>query len=115
MLPVNAIGYSVSARLAGEHPDRAILEGQEYSFDVEAFAGDGQCRIHILDKVHSQVAAEWDGSGRQLSRSIENAWLAVQWKTDVLDVLLMKWSDGDCTTRFFWILADNSELAERFL
>ena len=113
-LPSNAIAYSVSSRLAAEHPDRALLEGSDSSFGIEEYARDGQCKLHVLDKVHSQVETGWDGDRTRSHREIKNAWLAVEWRGQVLDVLLMEWSEFRCTTRYYWVLADSQALAERF-
>ena len=113
-LPVNAIAYSVSGRLAAEHRDKAILEGDDDTFDVEEYAVDGHCKIHVLQKVHSQVATEWDGSHKRPYRTVRNAWLAVEWKGHVLDVLLMQWTEMRCTTDYYWVIAESSDLAARF-
>ena len=113
--PTDTIAYSVSRKLAEIYPDRAILEGEEDAFDPLDYARAGRCAIVGESRVHNQTRVEWRGAGRRLVEHVENAWYNVLWEGDLLDVVLLTWTDQGYRTRFFWIAAESRAIAERFL
>jgi AAA+ superfamily predicted ATPase len=134
----NAISYHVSQALAGIYPKKAILEGQDSSFDIEKYAKANLCTIQALVKsdvnypsigfsdsfsemsvtndisVHNQITNNWDGMVNEIYKYTENAILEVTWQGHKLDILLMSWLEGTCKIRYYWVLADNQEVTENF-
>lgn len=111
----DVLSYHVSRKLAERYAERAIIEGQEYTFDLEAFARDEQCDLVCEIALHNQLKTEWMGVGRNLKRTHENAWLSVMWREHLLDVILMTYVDDGCKSRNHWIIAETRAIAEDFL
>jgi hypothetical protein len=113
--PMAAIGYTVSRRLAALFPDRAILEGDACSFGLEEFAAGGQCTLALQPEVHARIMTAWAGAGRSLQQHAENACFSVSWQGHSLDVLLLSWADSFMgKARYYWIVAESTEVAEHF-
>jgi AAA+ superfamily predicted ATPase len=113
--PADAVAYTISQRLADLYPARAIIEGDDTSFDLEAYAAAGHCSLQPKPLVHSQVLTEWNGPRQGLSSRAANAWFEVAWRGHPLDVLLMSWGDSRSPSCYYWILADQRAIAEQFL
>ena len=113
-LPTNAIAYHISQELAAIYPSKFLLEGKDTTFNLEKYAEANLCQIQHHSSIHNQILTGWDGMENHLYKYTENAEFAVQWQGQQLDVLLMSWQEGYCRTRYYWILADNQELAEKF-
>jgi AAA+ superfamily predicted ATPase len=59
-LPYTAIEYAISERLAKLFPDKALVEGNNYGFfDVEKYAGTGQCVLTAKTFLHNQKMTYW--------------------------------------------------------
>jgi hypothetical protein len=112
--PASAISYHVSQTLATLFPDKAVIEGNSGSFQVESYVGVGHCQARLKPVIHSQLSTFWRGQGRGCGRSARNAWLEIFWQGHSLDVLLMEWSEGQCRNDCHWIIADTQEVAEKF-
>src|ERR1041385_9140987 len=112
--PDDYTGYHVGRKLAELHPEKTVVAGQHWPFDLETFARDGHCSVVEQKSVFHQTKTEWRGIGRDLENSIENAWLNVLWKGHLMDVVLITWTEGRCRTRHHWIVADEREIAEDF-
>lgn len=112
--PYNHISYFISRNLAEMCPDRAIVEGSEYMFDIDAYVRAGLCQVVSELTVHSQTGTEWKGRGKGSLDEMENGWLNVLWQGYLLDVVLITWEDGGCKSRQHWILAETKEIAENF-
>jgi hypothetical protein len=63
--PNDYIGYHVGRELAELHPDKAILEGRDRYFDLEAFIHSGKCSVIEQKSVFLHARTEWRGSGRK--------------------------------------------------
>jgi ATPase family associated with various cellular activities (AAA) len=113
-LPNNAISYHISQELAAIYPDKALLEGNDSTFNLEAYHNANLCQIQYDSLIHNQIITGWDGMDNHLYKHTENAKYEVQWLHHKFDVLLMTWQEGFCKTRHYWILADTKELAESF-
>jgi AAA+ superfamily predicted ATPase len=113
-LPNNAIAYHVSQELAAIYPRKELLEGKDSTFNFEKYAEANLCQIQYNSSIHNQILTSWDGMENHLYKYTENAEFEVQWQGQKLDILLMSWQEGYCKTRYYWILADNKEFAERF-
>jgi AAA+ superfamily predicted ATPase len=112
--PYYHISYYISRRLAELYPEKAIVEGSAYSFNLDGYARAGQCSIIGEESVHNQFTTAWRGIGSELSRDAENGWFNVLWEDNLLDVVLVTWEEGRCKSRQHWILADTREVAEGF-
>jgi AAA+ superfamily predicted ATPase len=113
--PNDYIGYYVMRELAELHPDKTILEGRNWEFDLEAFVRDGQCSVIAEKSVMQHTTTHWQGIGKQSRQRIENSWLNVLWQGQLLEVVLLTWSEACRLTRHHWIVADRQKLAEEFL
>ncbi len=112
--PSDCIAYHVSRELAELFPEQAVVEGDDYDFDLPEFVRDRRCAIVSESAVHAQARTDWARSDRALREEFENAWLKVHWRGHLLDVLLISWSQGGDRSRHFWIVADDRSVAETF-
>jgi hypothetical protein len=112
-LPVNALGYSVSERLATLFPERAVLEGDMGYCDVDLYAAAGHCSLEPRSDVHNQLASAWDEEFG-LRKTARNVWYRVAWKGKALDALILTWNTGFHDERFVWIMAGDEATAEAF-
>ncbi|PAX54885.1 AAA family ATPase [Brunnivagina elsteri] len=110
----NAISYYVSQELAGLYPKKYLIEGKDYAFNVEGYAVEGLCEIEYESSIYNQLLTGWDGTDNKLYNYIENACFEVRWQGHQLDVLTMSWLGGHCKEKYYWLLADNKEVAEKF-
>lgn len=113
--PYDYIGYHVARELAELHREKTILEGRNWQFDLEAFVRAEKCSVVAQKSVFQHATVRWDGPGKKPKRSTENAWLNVLWGGELLDVVLITWTEGCHRWRHHWIVADSQKLAEDFL
>lgn len=113
-LPITAISYYVSQGLTSLYPDKAIVEGSDCSFNIEAYARADKCTLKQQAFIHNQIKFSWNGLDKIVLNHAENAWFEVEWQGHSLDVLLMSWREDWSTTRYYWILADTKAVAEGF-
>lgn len=112
--PNDYTAYHVGRKLAELHPEKTVVAGQTWYFEVETFVRDGHCSIIEQKSVFQQVKTDWEGTGKKLTNSIENSWLNVLWKGYLIDLVLITWSEGPCRRRHHWIVADEKQIAEDF-
>ena len=112
--PNDYIGYHVGRELAGLHPDKVIIEGVTSYFDLDAFVRDERCFVVERKSVFHHVRMDWEGVGKKLRQEVQNSWLNVLWKGQLLDVILISWVEGHYIRRHHWIVADDRETAEGF-
>jgi DNA replication protein DnaC len=112
--PNDYTAYHVGRKLAELHPEKTVVAGQTWYFDLEDFVRDGHCSIIEQKSVFHQVRTDWEGAGRKLGNRIENSWLNVLWKGQLLDVVLITWAESSCRHRHHWIIADERQIAEDF-
>lgn len=113
--PHDYIAYHVAQGLAELHPDKTIVEGSEWYFDLEAFAAADQCAVVEHKSVFHHLKTEWQTDGEDLDRRIQNSWLNVLWEGKLLDVVFITWTTSCGRVRHHWIVADDQNVAERFL
>ncbi|BAY76711.1 ATPase central domain-containing protein [Nostoc linckia NIES-25] len=113
-LPNNAIAYHISQELAAIYPHKGLVEGSDPTFNLEKFAKVNLCTLQNNIFIHNQITTSWDGMEEEIYNHTENASFEVIWQGYKLDILLMSWQEGYCKTRYYWILADNKEIAENF-
>lgn len=109
-LPVHAIAYEVSVRLSELYPEKALLHGSEWTFDLEGYARAGHCAIAAYAVPYGHYAVEWDDVDNVLDECVMHAWLDVTWQDGRLEVLLLTLENE----RLYFILAADKALAERF-
>ena len=112
--PNDYIAYHVGRELAELHSGKTILEGRTWYFDLEAFVRADKCSVIEEKSVFHHVKTEWEGVGKKLKQQIENSWLNVLWKGQLLDVVLITWSENCYRRRHHWIVADERKVAEEF-
>ena len=112
--PNDYIAYHVGRELAELHPGKSILEGRTWYFDLEEFVRAEKCSIMEEKSIFHHVKTEWMGIGKKQRQQIENSWLNVLWKGQLLDVILMTWAEDCYRRRHHWIVADQKKLAEDF-
>jgi AAA+ superfamily predicted ATPase len=110
----NAIAYYVSQELAALYPKKYLIEGNDYDFNVESYAKQGLCEIQYESSIYNQLLTGWDGTDNKIYSYIENASFQVTWQGHKLDVLLMSWYASSCKEKYYWLLADSQEIAEKF-
>ena len=112
--PNDYISYHVARELAELHPEKSVLEGRTGYFDLEAFARAEKCSIVEQKSVFHHVRTDWMGIGKKQRQEIQNSWLNVLWKGELLDVVLITWAQDCYRRRHHWIIADEKELAADF-
>ena len=112
--PNDFIAYHVGRELAKLHPGKAIVEGHTGYFDLEAFVRAEQCSLVAESDIFNQLRTNWDGPGKAPEQSVQNSWLNVLWRGQLLDVVLITWAEGCYRSRHHWIVAESRELAEAF-
>jgi AAA+ superfamily predicted ATPase len=112
--PSDYIAYHVARELAELHPGKSILEGRTGYFDLESFVRAEKCAVVEHKSVFRHVKTEWMGIGKKQRAQIENAWLNVLWKGQLLDVVFITWAQDCYRRRHHWIVADEQKLAAEF-
>jgi AAA+ superfamily predicted ATPase len=112
--PNDYIAYHVGRELAELHPGKAIIEGDNGLFDLEAFARAEQCSIVHETSLFNHIKTEWVSAGKDVRRSVENSWLNVLWRGHLIDVVFVTFTRGCYAARHYWIIAGDQRLAEDF-
>ena len=113
--PNDYVAYHVSRELSELHPGKTILEGRNWEFDLDAYVRAGKCSVIGEKSVFSHSTTEWNGSKKKPTQQTENAWLNVLWNGQLLDVVLISWSEACSLDQHHWIIADTQKLAYEFL
>src|SRR5262245_35636816 len=100
--PNDYMAYHVGRELAELHPGSTIVEGNTGYFDLEAFVRARQCAIVEKKSVFHHVRTEWVNS-KKLRQHIQNSWLNVLWKGQLLEVVLITWVESCQRRRHYWI------------
>lgn len=112
--PNDVIAYHVGRELAELHAEKSILEGRTVDFDLEAFVRAEKCSVIEEKSVFNHVKTDWEGVGKKQKQRIENSWLNVLWRGQLLEVILITWADDCYRRRHHWIVTDDRKLAEDF-
>jgi SpoVK/Ycf46/Vps4 family AAA+-type ATPase len=112
--PNDYIAYHVGRELAELHPTKAIIEGTNGSFDLEAFVRDQKCSLVHETSLFNHSTTEWKGRRKPPQRTIENGWTNIFWQGQLLDVVLLTFTQGCYRSRHFWIVADDQATADAF-
>ena len=114
-LPPNAIGYHVNKELSQLFPERAIVFGTEYGFELEEYVQAMECPFKADHSIFEHIKTSWLGHGRGISPTNSSGWYRVQWQGEELEIGLLSWNEGSCEQRYHWILAPTKDRAEKFL
>lgn len=112
--PNDYVAYHVGRELAELHPGKAIIEGSTGYFDLEAFVRADKCSVIEESSVFNHFRTDWDGPRKDLTNRVENSWLNVLWQGQLLDIVLITWTEGCYRSRHHWIVAEDKKLAEAF-
>jgi hypothetical protein len=112
--PNDYIAYHVGRELAELHPGKAILEGETGYLDLEAFVRAEKCSASHETSIFSHLKTNWEGPGKEPKQSVENSWFNVLWRGELLDVVLVTYTQRCYPSRHHWIVADSKKLAEAF-
>ena len=112
--PNDYIEYHVGRELAELHPEKSVIQGYNWYFDLELFAHAGHCSLVEQKSIFHHVRTDWESIGKQLYEKIENSWLNVLWQGHLIDVVLISWYVGRCKIRHHWIVAEERKIAEDF-
>ena len=113
--PNDLIAYHVGRELAELYPNKSIVEGQNWYFDLDAFVRAEKCAV-IADKcVFHHVKTDWEGARKKQKERIENSWLNVLWHGQLFDVLLITWTEDCYRRRHHWVIADDLQTANSFV
>ena len=113
--PNDYLAYHVGRELAQLYPGKTILAGKNWEFDLDAFVRAGKCSVVEEKSVFQHTDTEWRGTDKKLKQETENAWFNVLWGTELLDVVLITFSEGCSRLQHQWVIADSQKLAEDFL
>jgi len=113
--PNDLIAYYVGRELAELYPDKSIVEGQTYYFDLDAFVRAEKCAVIADKSVFHQVKTDWEGIGKKQKHRVENSWLNVLWNGQLFDVLLITWTHDCYRRRHHWVIAEDQQFANAFV
>ena len=112
--PDDYIAYHVARELAELYPEKTIIEGNTGYFDLEEFVRAEKCTIVEHGSIFNHLRTSWDGPQRDLKQYIENSWLNVLWRGELLEVVLISFGERSYRSRYHWIVADDRKTAETF-
>ena len=112
--PHDYVAYHVARELAQLHPEKTIVEGTNWEFDLEAFVRAGKCSVVEQKSVLHHTRFNWEGRGKELKPRTQNAWLNVLWNGELLDVVLLTWTETCYRVRHQWVVSEDRETAEKF-
>lgn len=113
--PNDYMSYHVARELAELHPGKTILGGRNWEFDLDGFVRAEKCSVIAQKSVYQHATSRWEDAGKKPKQRLENAWLNVLWDGQLIDVVLLSWTETCYRGRQHWIVADNQKLAEDFL
>jgi AAA+ superfamily predicted ATPase len=109
--PNDVIAYHVGRELAELYPEKGIIAGQTWYFNLEAFVADERCSIVEAGSVFYQSRSDWEGIGLKQKEHIINGWVNVLWQGKLLEIVLLTFG---CPLRNHWIVADDKQTAQAF-
>lgn len=110
--PLTSLEYQLSVDLAALLAGKGFVETSEWSFDVNDFAGHGQCRVTTAAAPHPLVSREWQGSSS--SDELAMGVVDVDWGDKRLQVLTVQWPTACGSSTRRWVIADDKETAVAF-
>lgn len=110
--PINSLPYFVGRQLVALFPDKGIIAGEAYAFDVEAYARAGYCQAVPNPRLYNRILTGYDHVEQRLEQELEVGVRDVEWQEQMLQVLEIYTKDG--ADNYYWIIADNRAIAEAF-
>jgi SpoVK/Ycf46/Vps4 family AAA+-type ATPase len=112
--PNDYLAYHVGRELAELHPGKAIIEGDTWFFDLEAFVRADKCCVVTETAVFNHRRTKWEGVDKPPEYIFQNAWLNILWQGHLLDVVLITWPENCYPRRHHWIIAEGLDVAHSF-
>lgn len=114
--PSSAIAYHLSRRLDELFSERALREGEDPTFGVEAYGAAGQCAMSLRPEPYPQLETDWAGPKQGIVHRGLNVWYDVSWQGNDLTVIILHWGGamGEGGHRHY-VLAETAELADQFI
>jgi AAA+ superfamily predicted ATPase len=112
--PNDYIAYHVGRELAELYPGKGIIEGETGYFDLEEFVRAERCEIVYESSIFNHIRTDWYSPNERLREAITNSWLNVLWRGQLLDVVILTFTEGCYSSRHHWIVADDKSLATAF-
>jgi hypothetical protein len=114
-LPLTAIKQSLSEQVASLFPEKALIEGDGCSFDLQQFLEDGHCEVRAKSEgIHNQIETAYDGLAYGLREVFRNVWLEAEWQGNTLDILTLYYPQVYSTENYVFILANEKAIAQEF-
>jgi hypothetical protein len=107
-------GFALGKRLVELFPQRALIEGNGYLFDTQAFAAAGHCTIVPRADVYNQYNTEWSRD-EGVTRGPRCEWASVTWEGVTFDVLWLTYPGELCDQTRFFVLAHRGDQATAFV
>jgi len=111
--PANAISYECTLRLTSLYPDRYVLYGSDFDFELDQFIAGEHCRAVLNPKIANHFSTGFI-KAEGLSHEPVDAWYHVLWQEHELEVVLMTFHDGQCKQTHYWVVAESQTTANRF-
>lgn len=112
--PLDFKAYYLSRELNTLFPDKSVIQGDEYSFDLEEFSRDNHCTVTTHPGMFHQFVVSFAGLGEGLRQRTERAWFEVEWQGNSLQVVQVNWYVDTCKDENYWIIADTEAIAREF-
>ncbi len=112
--PNDYIAYHVGRELAELYPGKGIIEGETGYFDLEEFVRAERCEIVYESSIFNHIRTDWYSPNERLREAITNSWLNVLWRGQLLDVVILTFTEGCYSSRHHWIVADDKSVATAF-
>src|SRR6266853_1589331 len=87
-LPPDAIDYHVSQHLLTLFPEKSVVQGDDWIFDVDKYARAQLCGFEKKTSIYSQIVTEWQGLQQGIEDETNNAWMKLCGKDIHLTSLL---------------------------
>ncbi|CAN5583955.1 hypothetical protein BH09MYX1_BH09MYX1_61210 [soil metagenome] len=111
-LPPALVADAASDKLRARAP--YVLETEDGSFDVEAYARAGQVTLRVAPIAHPMVRSQFRGQRRKVRDTVENGFFEVSWRGHSLEVVQLQWmSDGSSSNRTY-VMAPSEAVAKEF-
>jgi hypothetical protein len=114
VMQLQAIRYELGEQLEALCNGRAILHGDDSTFDVEEYAGAGLCTLSRSEKTFALRDVACGGSEYPLSETIQAGWYDVEWQGHSFEIVWITITESYCPHRYHWLIGDSKERAEAF-
>ncbi len=111
-LPPALVAYAASEKLRARAP--YVLETEDGSFDVEAYARAGHAKVTITPVAHPMFRSQFRGQRRKVRDTLENGFYEIAWREHVLEVVVMIWMSDGCATNRTFVLGPNEAVVREF-